>query len=330
MSRIKKIIRFLLGNYLYQNVVLIANYNTDRKLYKKHSTLFFVNTFEKIECEIVLRYHSIEKGFLHDPIRFKFGENKIKELIVLLKKEEVLPFLHRTQIQAGINSLCKYYEYHKINDINISEFFSQESYVFFKGLLINDENLIKRHTATSFFSKKESNFIDFSSSRCSIRNFTGEKIEMETLHKVVNLANNAPSVCNRQPVSVHLVDNKNLIINILSVQKGLEGYSKELSQLMVVTCDRSYFYSTGERNQMYIDGGIYLMNLLYALHYYEVGACPAHWGMPVSADSKIKDLLKLNESEQVIALLAIGVPQKTFSTTLSPRKTYKENLILHV
>jgi nitroreductase len=127
---------------------------------------------------------------------------------------------------------------------------------------------------------------------------------------------------------VNLVDNKKKIDDILMIQGGLKGYSEKLSQLIVLTSDRNYFYSIGERYQLYIDGGIYLMNLLYALHYYEIAACPAHWGMPIESDKKVEKILGLNESEKIICLIAIGKPVAEFKTTLSTRRTCAENLHL--
>lgn len=77
---------------------------------------------------------------------------------------------------------------------------------------------------------------------------------------------------------------------------------------------------------MYIDGGIYLMNLLYALHYYDIAACPAHWGMPTTADKKSQKIIGLNDSEKIICLIAIGKPIEEFKTTLSLRRPHNENL----
>lgn len=74
-------------------------------------------------------------------------------------------------------------------------------------------------------------------------------------------------MCNRQPTKVILVENKTLIDKILEIQSGVTGYSEKVNQLIVLTCNRNYFYTIGERNQLYVDGGIYLIYLLYALHY---------------------------------------------------------------
>lgn len=333
MNRIKKTVKKLLGpryiikiNSFRKKRALRRSFLNDNKLYSKHSSIFNTDTFNKIESEITLRYHSLEKGFLHNPIRYRFAKQRVEELLDYLKLKEVGSHINGVQVQSALLNLCAYFELHLKNEIDISDYFSKEQYEHLKSNLIFSEQPVKYHTSSDYFNFKLSNFEQFSKSRCSVRNFTDEKIPLETFQKVVELANQAPTVCNRQGVSVYLIDNKDKIKDILSIQGGLTGYSDGLSQLIVLTCDRSYFYSVGERYQLYIDGGIYLMNLLYALHYYEIAACPAHWGMPIEADAKVQKIIGLNESEKIVCLIAVGKPVDNFKTTLSLRRSYKENL----
>ena len=311
------------------NILLSLQYLHDLNMYRKHSSVIEKDTFGKVESEITLRYHSIEKGFLHNPIRHRFAKARVEGLILLLTKIELNKYKDRIHIQSALLNLCKYYDYHLSQNVDISDYFNKNDYNTYRQLLFLKDKPINYHTKKLFFQYKNSDFSVFSTSRASVRNFTGEKITFETMQKVVDLANHAPSVCNRQPVNVHLIENKILINKILEVQDGLQGYSDKLSQLIVVTSDRNYFYSVGERNQLYIDGGIYVMNLLYALHFYNIGACPAHWGLPYQADEIANKLLNLKPSEQIISLIAIGIPTDEFSTTLSLRKSSKENLLLH-
>ncbi|MDD4055963.1 MAG: nitroreductase family protein [Bacteroides sp.] len=333
MYSIKSIIKKLIGpksiekiNILRRRIALSRSFYIDRKLYIKHSSVFKKNTYNKIESEITLRYHSIEKGFLYDPIRYRFAKKRVEELLDYLKYDEVSFHINDVQIQSAILNLCVYYELHINNNIDISDYFKIEEYKHLKSNLTLKEQPVKHHTSSDYFNFSSSNFEEFSKSRCSVRSFTGEKISIDMFQKVVKLANQAPTVCNRQGISVNLIDNKDKIDKILSIQGGLRGYSDNLSQLIVLTSDRSYFYSIGERYQLYIDGGIYLMNLLYALHYYEIAACPAHWGMPTEADLKAQEIIGLNESEKIICLIAIGKPVDEFKTTLSLRRSYNENL----
>jgi nitroreductase len=70
----------------------------------------------------------------------------------------------------------------------------------------------------------------------------------------------------------------------------------------------------------------FLMNLLYALHYYKIAACPAHWALDIEADKKINNLLNLKDSDKVISLVAIGKPINEFKTALSMRRSNDEIL----
>ncbi len=332
MNTLRTIVKKMLGVKTLERIrnfgrkrVLKRNFLMDYKLYKKHSSVFNADTYNKIETIITLRYHSIEKGFLYNPIRYRYAKKRVEELINYLKLKDVDSHINDTQIQSAILSLCAYYELHSDNNINISDYFSEKDYEELKKKLITKLQPVKHHNASDYFKFRQSDFEQFSLSRSSVRDFTGEKISIEIFQKVIDLANHAPSVCNRQGISVYLVDNKEKLDEILLIQGGLKGYSDNLSQLIVLTSDRNYFYSIGERYQLYIDGGIYLMNLLYALHYYEIAACPAHWGMPIEADIKAQKIIGLKESEKIICLIAVGKPIENFKTTLSLRRPYNEN-----
>lgn len=332
---VKNIIKKTLGQNLIDRLIkfrvaqmLKKNYRIDYVLYKKNSSVFNKNSFEKKESEITLRYHSIEKGFLHSPIRPRFAIQRVIDLLPMMRDEEVIRHTQRVQIQATIACLCNYYEMHQELSVDISDYFTNSDYEFLKKHLEIPMSSVKYHNNIDYFSKINDDFYNFSNSRCSVRSFTGEKVPVEIVREVINLANNAPSVCNRQPATIILVESKPLIDKILEIQGGVKGYSEKVNQLIVVTCNRNYFYSVGERNQLYVDGGIYLMNLLYALHYYKIATCPAHWGMPVEEDEKMRNILHISDAFQIISLVVIGVPTDEFKTTLSLRKTHEENLIV--
>lgn len=337
MINIRIVIKRLLGKQISKSIgklirntfdiyILIFNYYNDLKLFYNHSMVFKQNTFNKLESRIILHYHSIEKGFLHKDFKYRFGQTRVLALVELLKSEEVVKNHKKSQISAAYLSMCKYYEKHEANNVSISDYYSYDDYCYFKSLSSLNDEIIKRNTKTIFFDKNQSAFFDFSKSRMSTRSFTDEKIPIETIYEVIDLAKTAPSVCNRQPWKVYFTQNKEEVDNILEIQQGLKGYSEEISQLLILVTDRNYFYSIGERNQMYIDGGIFLMNLLYSLHYFKIAACPAHWGFTYIQDKKIQKLINLNKSEKVICLIPIGIPKEEFNTTLSLRRKNEEIL----
>ena len=331
-SNIKQLIKSVIGlrgvNALkraYNYIILQRVYRKDRIKYQKYSTVFNLNNFEKIECELTLHYHGIEKGFLHDNIRPYFAKDRVMSLLKILNDTKFDEHhWQRCHFQAAVANMCNYFDWHKANGY-VLDYFSQEQYDQLKAHLITPLSSIKERSREEYFTRTKSSFFDFAKSRSSVREFSEALVPHDVLEDVINLANTAPSVCNRQGVSVVIVEDKDKIQQILDIQKGLAGYTS-ISQLAVIKSNRSYFYSTGERNQLYIDGDIYLMNLLYAFHYYGIAACTAHWGLLNDADSKMEDLLGLSPAEQVICIVSFGYPKETVRSTLSLRRKANENL----
>lgn len=309
---------------------VFTNMLYDLYFFCKHSNVFSANTLNKIEAKIILDYHSIEKGLLHKNLRLGFGKEKIIRLQKYLNNKKIQQHISASQIEVAYHIMCEYYELHANKAYGITDYFSAETYMTYKQLLD------KRYSAdfkgyidcqnTTYFNSQESAFDVFSDSRKSVRNFSDLPVSDDLVEKAIGLATNAPSVCNRQPSRVYYVKNKKKIDEILEVQAGLEGFSKDINQLLVLTSDVSYFYLVGERYQHYIDGGVFLMNLLYALHFYQIAACPANWAKETSDEKKIKRIIPIRKSEKVICIIAIGNPIEEFRTTLSKRRDASEVL----
>lgn len=311
---------------------IFTNAFYDIYFFSRHSNVFNVNTLNKMEARIILDYHSIEKGLLHKKLRFGFGKEKIIRLQKYLNNKEVQQHLNFSQLRVAYQVVCSYYDLHKKHQYNTENYLSESTYLHYKNLL--KENYSQDFKAylnfdyDTYFSNSDASFKDFSVSRKSVRNFSSQLVSDELIQKALKLATYAPSVCNRQPSKVYYIKNKSKIDQILEIQAGLEGFSKNIQQLLVVTSDVSYFYLIGERYQHYIDGGIFLMNLLYALHFYKIGACPANWAKEISDEKKIKKILPIQESEKVICIVAIGTPDSAFKTTLSKRREKQEILTI--
>lgn len=120
------------------------------------------------------------------------------------------------------------------------------------------------------------------------------------------------------------MSDKAKIDDILKIQGGFTGYVKNVRQLLILTTDISYFYTVGERNQFYIDGGIFLMNLLYSLHYFKIGNCPANWGKTIKDDKEIRKLVDISLKDKIICCVPIGVVTSDVEVCYSKRRTLSE------
>ncbi|REE08472.1 nitroreductase family protein [Winogradskyella pacifica] len=330
-SKIYQISSWVYKRYFpYVNVV--TNMFSDTFFYCKHSNVFKVNTLNKIEAKIILDYHSIEKGLLFSQTKYGFAKDKIKRLNKYLKNQKVLTNSNKSQISVAYSVMCEYYELHKKNNFDISSFYAEDDYLFYKNHLNSAYNNtfsgVIEYTKNDFFDHTFSSFDKFSDSRKSVRNFTGNLIDDSTIEKAIMLSKNAPSVCNRQPSKAYYLKDKSKIDKVLELQAGLNGFTQNINQLLIITTDVNYYYSIGERYQFYIDGGVYLMNLLYSLHFYNIAACPANWAKEKDDEKRIKQILDINSSEKVICLIAIGEADENFKTTLSKRRDLDEVLTI--
>lgn len=333
IKKIFKIIILKIGtrdilNRLINFRLLLTNFSQDIKLFYTHSTVFKIDTFKKTESQIILDYHSLEKGMLFKNPKADFAKQRIINLHINLKKKIIIDNVEKSQIKVGYQLMCEYYELNQKLSRDISEYFTEREYEFYKKILLNSYSSnfkgVLEYSRNQFYELNNRNFEDFSYSRKSIRSFTGEKIEVSLIKKAIQLASNAPSVCNRQSSKVYLLENKKIIDEVLKIQGGFSGYSEEVSQLLILTTNRNYFYTIGERNQMFIDGGIFLMNLLYSLHFYKIANCPANWGKLIHEEKALNKYINLPESEKIICMIPIGKAEENFRVTLSHRRELDE------
>ena len=341
-EKIKNILRNVLGNSFsnfllqkakkYRNLFyLISNTYTDFKLYYRYSTLFKLDNLKKEEALLILDYHSIEKGMLYLKMKPRFAQNRVERIHEYLESKTLLQNLDRTQIEVTLQLMCNYYEIHQKKNIQIMDYFSQEQYKKYKLLLKNnyDKEFCGAIDVSSedFYQNGFASFDKFASSRKSIRTYTGEKIDSELIKKAIALSLTAPSVCNRQANTVYLLEDKQKIDKVLKIQGGFTGYEEKVSQLLILTNNRNYYYTVGERNQFYIDGGAFLLNLLYSLHFYKIANCPANWGKMEESEKALDNIISIPKSEKIICLIPIGIATEKFRVTLSKRRNVGETLI---
>lgn len=74
----------------------------------------------------------------------------------------------------------------------------------------------------------------------------------------------------------------------------------------MITTDTRYFIDVTERNQVYVDGGLFAMSLLYALEYERLAACALNTMFDPKRESATRKLLGINESENMIMYLTVG------------------------
>ena len=194
-----------------------------------------------------------------------------------------------------------------------------------KEIKLSQKYLINRE---DYFSHFDDNFVNFSYSRSSCRNLPGH-VNEDALKKALALSMNAPSTCNRQSHRIHLLQTEESKKTILSIQSGNRGFGDIADQFILITSDLRCWLSKHQRNAPYVDGGIYLMNLLYSLHHEKIAACTLNLYLDEARTKKLHSELNIPENEVPVALIAIGIPPETFDLARSHRRGAEEIVFAH-
>jgi nitroreductase len=160
----------------------------------------------------------------------------------------------------------------------------------------------------------------FLTSRHSVRDFDQRPVDRALLEEAVRLAAYAPSVCNRQGYRAYLYDDREDIARILSMHDGSRGFSANIPALFIVTFDIRAFEAPVERNQGWIDGGLFSMQLLLALHGLGLGAVPLNWSRRNRATAELRTLAALPEHDNVVMLIGTGHPAEGYRVARSSRR----------
>lgn len=167
---------------------------------------------------------------------------------------------------------------------------------------------------------------EFFWSRHSVRQYSDKPVSMDLIRQSVDMARKTPTVCNRQGTRVHLFEDAQ---EALCWQPGNRGFGHLASRALVVTADLQAFSGSGERNQPFVDGGMFAMSILYALHALGLGACPLAWSMRPSRDRDMRRALNIPESEIVIMMISVGHLPDALDVARSHRRPLEHFLVEH-
>ena len=167
------------------------------------------------------------------------------------------------------------------------------------------------------------NFAELQKNRFSVREYSDKLVKPADIRKVIDLCAKTPSVCNRQNVRVYNIMDSKKIKQILAIQGGFGGY-KMPPCLLLVTSDTQSFIGENERNQGFIDGGLYSMSLLLSLEYYGLAACPLNAMLMPETDMKIKEITGITNPEYLIMFIAAGHFMEENNVAVSSRYPSQE------
>lgn len=321
---IKRILKKIPGVLCIKNEIKFFDFNSDKKFFCVNYMYSKKITKEKLEYEILLEIHKLEKGFAVVNPR-PFGIDKIKKIISYINKYEEKGYEPSFSYNLAYSSLEEYKKfYEEKNWTNteqykiVSEFLSNtKEYTY---IPVGAYDLYK----SDFINDTKIDYDKFLSSRKSIRNFADKKLADEDINKAVNMAIKSPSACNRQMCKVYFVaENKNKKV-IEKYAQGLGLFDLTNANYFVITFDISANYFIGERNQGWFNAGLFSMNFVNALHSLGIGSCFIQFGNSFKEEKNFKKLLDIPSSERVAVIITAGYYDEVSRIPYSTRKDIKE------
>lgn len=308
------------------NVGILMAYASDYRRYKKYSYHYNDLSADKDNLEsIIMKYaHSVEKGFSMPEIRPGYGKSVICELLNQMEKYAKSGFDQSSvAFRKAQSVLDEYIRYHDGIGYDLGEF--RKRILPWTKMASTIGGFIEL-SEKEIFNKAKGDFELCAFSRYSIRSYSPDPVPDEWVRDAVRIAGKTPSACNRQCWHTYIVRAPELKKKVLAFQNGNRGFGDRADFIAIITADMRSFTGAGERYGTYIDGGLYAMSFMYALHYKGIGACPLNWMVEPSMDRKLKKLLGLSGSENVIIMISAGrVPEKV-RVAKSVRKNVDEQL----
>lgn len=303
----------------------LKNYGSDIVRYMKYSQIGKKTLTDKQLCaKILATSHVIEKGLSLRTPRLGFGKDRIKSLSNHLKEYKSRKLLDNNfYYMNAISVLQAYMIFHDDNDYALDENITEIKESLNNCIAIGGIKTFSRDE----YIRLASDTIETSiTSRYSLRQFSDTPINENKITKALEIAQKTPSVCNRQSWKTYWAKSIHAKRTVQRLQSGNRGFGDEVDSFIIVTTDLSCFFGIEERNQSFIDGGLYAMNLMTALHSQGIGTCPLNWSTKVATDRKLRAELKIPYHMNIIVVIAIGNLCDTFNVAKSARKPLSEVL----
>jgi len=345
LRRIQLIINLCIDRYgsnadIHHDILLQKGFESDQKRFHDAACTLFNGTFRR-ECAhnsseesmrsiVTMESHRLEKSLSMPDRRIASAQDVVVRLIdatvFFFEKfgDSETIRLSLSTIQAYLSENPAQYlsqaTKESLNKLNTIEHSIKHQPPKMPGgiLVVDFESRLKPFTGKSNNTLK--------TTRHSIRDYLKKEVPRSLVEEITQDAMSSPSVCNRQEWKLYAIDNKSLIDECLSYQNGNRGFGHLVPLLFVVAVDLRSFLSIEERNQGWIDGGIFSMNLMHSIHSRGLGSCALNWCATSENDQKLRSTLDIPNHEIIIMMLAAGYPPEKLRVTMSSRRPVTEVL----
>lgn len=308
--------------YLSEAFWMLREYR--RRLRVECSSEFMMT---RLQGKIVRHTQSLEQGLSVPEPKPGFKEERARQLLqsIDLYFRRGFPKNHFS-VYMAVDALNAYLSFHEKRKYDV-EFLSE-----LKRKLQDIEKhlqprIIEAYGGTKLFCKRDlvdtpEVFERFFTTRHSIRDFDSTPVDREKLMKAIQLAQYAPSACNRQGVRVYVIEGRKLLKDTAPWLDSIGDFSASIDKFLIIAAKQS-IYDISERYQYVVNASIYAAYLSLTLHAMQIGSCVIQ--RPVTQSKKweeIRKMYKIAADEQIIMLIGIGNLKEETVVPVSYRLPY--------
>ena len=169
--------------------------------------------------------------------------------------------------------------------------------------------------------RKEGFIISFESfetlakSRRSNRDFSEIEISESIINKLRNIANWAPSSCNKQPIEIYVTNNPCLASKCLKCCRGGTGFSANIPSFWVFTSDILGYVWPSEIYLPIVDVCLGVQNVLLGATTFGLSTTILSWAQKSEEEEKeLRKLLNIPPHHQIILCGVMGYANRDFQT----------------
>lgn len=297
---------------------LAANALYDLERYAKSSFVDQGTTREHRRAIIRILTHYIEGGMSFPDVRLGYGQEKINSILGKLGTY-IADFGCDETVLWAVATIEDYLAYHHGRGFKVDGIADRLSSIR-KQFPEKTQGGSEIVTRDEIASATDFDFRSFLLNRHSVRQYTDEPLDDETIKRIVCNAQECSSVCNRQTVKAYAFNDYAVVQELLTYQAGNAGFRQEIRTLFIVTANMAQMNLIGERYQGWIDGGIFAQTLALSIHAEGLGACFLNWSVEKETDIALRKKVGIPDNELVITFMSAGHLKESFRVPVSARK----------
>lgn len=285
----------------------------------------------KLSSELIFLYHKLEKGLcIPGEPRF-FGENPFFETVNLIKRWRSAGYSVQDPIYLGaMEALCAYRDRVAVTPPPAGS--KDRIYATLDECLKDYPRSSPHATPRRVVAVDQSHEEQFKAlciARRSVRSFSRKEVPLEAVMQSVEVAQLSPSACNRQPWRVHVYEGRGKIDSMLELQNGNKGFGNTIPLLLVLSVEITAFFDSSERNQPYIDSGLFAMSLLLALQAKGLSSCCLNWCVAPEVDREGHRRGGIPATEKIVMYMAVGYASDEACAPYSSRRNVDSLVEIH-